>query len=480
MPVGTIKEGFYDRGKLNISKTGMPSIWKVLLDFGKYNSDRGYFYYGAVAKDSKEFIEVLPLQDINGSLVVVHIKSGDWMEKGAKYLTDKMTEMFSFNSNIPVDCVLLQNTLQSAEYKYFMGYKHIAEHRPLIFYRSYNGVTEGKTLKFTQFSDNEMTAYMLPYFDALYLTAPHLKKAYTMMLREYLSFSSLKKVTDKIVEIPHGIADVPPASFERGKVLGYFGRLNETNKNVSKIFDAFDKLYKAGIANEVLLTSPMESDLYKSSLNLLPYAQLKIMRSEYLNEASKARATVAYYESIACPVAMIEQMACGVIPVVPKGKMWAEEFFKASFPNYPFMFRSHDEMYAMLKNILEDDELYKEWATKLSHYAIENFKYTDKKRELFDDMLRRVNESYKPAYCFYTLDEFKSKYKFIDDIIDVVKRLGDEFSFSVFKKACSKIGMVGRGGIPILSNRGLLHLLNELGYEDEENAFEIILKRRNA
>ena len=134
----------------------------------------------------------------------------------------------------------------------------------------------------------------------------------------------------------------------------------------------------------------------------------------------------------------------------------------------------------MLKSLLEDDELYKKWAKKLSDYAIENFKYTDKKRELFDSMLAKVNASYKPPYCSYTLDEFKKKYKFVADIIDVVGLLGDEFSFGEFKKACSKIGMVGRGGIPILSNQGLLQLLSELGYEDEKKTFDIVLKRRNS
>ena len=81
-------------------------------------------------------------------------------------------------------------------------------------------------------------------------------------------------------------------------------------------------------------------------------------------------------------------MAYGVIPLVPKDKVWSQEFFKKEFPDYPFMFSNDVEAYAMVKLLMEDDSFYKKWARKLSKKVINEYEIVGLKRKMYDSLER--------------------------------------------------------------------------------------------
>jgi len=483
LPVGAVREGFYDDGVMRVGNTGMPSIWKVIRDFGKLNSDRGWFYYGAVMYSNKNAVEVLPLKDINGSLVLMHTTDRTWIEVGTFYLTKMLIQKFSYNGTCPVDCVLMGGTVDAAAYRYYMAYRHGLQQRPLLFYRTHNGVTESpssKELWFSAAKDNAQVVNSLVNFDRLYLSAPHLLDAYVKIAKGYLSFSAVKDLMERFVYAPQGSpAFEGELNLDRGKVVGYFGRLNDTHKNTDMVFREFDKLYKAGAVSEVLVTSPMASDKDKPTLDLIPYVDLKVLGMEYLKEVERTRATVAAYESIACPVAMLEQMAHGVVPVVPKDRMWSRSFFGHEFPEYPFMYSSKSEIGPMLRLLMDNDEMYKMWAQKLSDRVRQRYEYRTLKRSLYDDMQQRVDVYPKPKYMDFDLEAFRT-YRFVAEAEELAERLGDEFTFDRFMKEAQRLPMRGRGGVPVLSNKGVLRLLEAMGYTDTMDSADIRLRRTRA
>ena len=481
-PVGAIKKGCYQKGMLDISKTGMPSIWKVVLQFAEFNSDRAYFYIGAVCySNTPGKVEYLPLQGVNGCLVLIHTDERLWLNQGILYMLEKLVHLFSYNSTKPVDCVVLPWGGFSLYFKYYMGFKYNIEHRPALFVRTYNGVTEKPSLRFVVEEPNDYNSLMLSYADGIFTNAHHLKPAYLEMMKADLSFSRIRDVMEKIQCIPHGVP-VPEEAldFNRGKVVGYFGRLDDVTKNIQVVFKVFDRLYRSGVAEDVVLTSPVIADKHKKTLEILPYAKLKIMKMEYLEEVKKARATVAHYTSIACPVAMMEQMAYGVVPIVPKNRMWARYFFDAELPDYPFMFSNNSEIYPLLKVLLEDDDLYKKWAEKVSSVG-RRFELRQKKRELYDAMEAMTADIDQTPYMKFTREDFEARYRFFPTIEKIVTDLGPEFYGTDFLDEVSKrkVPIVVAGGRQIISTVGLYKMVKSFGYEDSLDSREFKFVRRS-
>lgn len=458
--LGTFKPKAYDNGVIDTRLTPAPSVWNVVLKYAKSNSDRCYFYIATYVKSTTPGrIEYLSLKDIRGCMLVIHVASHI---TDISMMTDAIISLFNYDETfMPVDAVLTVLPTPVYTMRRLLGMNtSINRQRPAIIVRATEGALEGI-----------WDEYGFVAADKVLTTGLHMEDDILREAIRNFSFATVKKAHEKFVYLSHGVS-MPKDKlvFERGKVIGYFGRFDFTHNHVDTCFEALDKVYRLGIVDKVIATSSKVADGSSYLLKQYPYVQFSAERQDYVLKAQEARCTIMYVEKLACPLAMIELMGYGLLPVVYKtNRSWVKYFFKHEIPDYPFLFDTTEEMVTMVKAIMEDDELYKKWAKKVSEYIQDNFDLYALKRKMHDEVIKTVENMQRSPLMHMSYDEAVSKYGFCKAIVDkVFPKLGCDFTGEQLVKAVKKenIALVTKMGKRFVDNRSLFHFVESAGYED--------------
>lgn len=471
---GLIRDQAYKDGEIDTRETGMPSIWNIILKFAEHNSDRAYFYIAALKRSKTPGkVEYLPLNRIRGTLMVFHVSTVNRIDLHSHlFMAPEIVNHFSYNGTVkPVDAVMLPSPNMAKVLHYWLGNRQHQKHRPLLGVRTCDLFLEtGLGTEYNYYHNADYTFFSpeFQYVDRIFTNGHHMKPVIMSELRKTISPAALRKVEEKFEYISHGIPIFDqPLDFNRGRVVGYFGRFDNETKKVDWCFDVFDKAYKAGYVDEVIATSSLKSDANSSALKGRDYVQFSAERQDYVLIAQRARATITNYTGISCPLAMLEQMGYGIVPLVPADKMWVKHFFREEFPDYPFQFTSQEEALAMIKALMDNDDLYKTWAKRLSERVREGYEIRTLKRRMFDSLMSAYDETTQPIYMRMDLDELLGKYQFLHTVKEMAEER-DKIDLEEFFRELTRVGAGGKGagGVELMSTVGIFRFLKLLGFKD--------------
>lgn len=475
--VGTWRDKCYSDGVIDTRLTPTPSIWATVLNFCKYNSDRAFFYIIAVRTGTPKPPEFLPLKDINGVLVILTARVTSYATVWADGASE-LAGVFSYRrTTMPIDVIIATDNKGNYSIKSSLGCKN----RPLIVNRTCDGLYErGGRLYHNPDKENYIDNIMFPLADLILTTGIHMKDGILQIMKEDLSFSLIKNTAQKMKYVPHGVPIYEgELNFNRGRVIGYFGRFTEPDKKTFTCFDIYDKAYRMGYVDRVIVTSSKKTDGDSPKLKEYSYIEFSAEKQDYVLKAQQARTSITYYTAISCPLGMLELMAYGVIPIAPKDKFWARKFFEKEFPDYPFLFENHNEILGMIKLIMDNDDLYQYWAKKMSKYVRENYYIKNTKRKMYDLIVEAREEQVAKEEKILTLDEYRKKYKFFPRIEKIADELGNEIKFDEFLKKVRNEGipLVSQYGTHYADHKDLFRMLQALGYKDTLNTAIPVLRR---
>lgn len=483
--VGRYRDGCYDEEKQMLipSKLRAVSIWNVFYMFAQQVKDHA-FVYMALLKPSKTpgVVEELPLQGVNGVLLVVHVDRYYVSDlRGISQMALPLRKHFSYaypDVAYHIDAVYSATPQGMAQYdaqfsKY--GYPLV---RPALAVRTCSGITfaGGKAYQLSAEEDHLLASDLISA-DLVLTNGPQVAHDFVRMAQNMLNSAHVLRFRNKIKYISHGapILDPSTISLDRDRVVGFFGRYDNVTNKVDKLLAVYDRLYRAGKIDRVLTTTNRENDNAKALRKLYPYLDFRLAGPEYLDIAQEAR-TLIYYmgNGKSCALGMIEQMARGIVPVVPYGEAWADAFFKLEDKEYPFRFQSQEEADAMLISLLEDDALYKKWAKRCMAIA-SRFELSKTKLALLDAIEETVQASYMwQRTANKSLEEWNGLLRSTAQVLEVAEKLYAKKGYVAHGElipACAKAGitLVMRTGYPIVCMAELRQLLFAAGYVDPGN-----------
>lgn len=154
-------------------------------------------------------------------------------------------------------------------------------------------------------------------------------------------------------------------------VIAYNHRL-QGYKNWRETFELLDEIYKEGIKFKVkYLNNTAENT---GQITSYPFVEVDLSEThaEYMQKLAGCDLNVTNSDHETFCIAAVESMALGQ-PFVAPDRITFPEITGRSINGYPFLFHSRDEQKAMLKQLLTDSKLRKEWGEKASKHVMANY-----------------------------------------------------------------------------------------------------------
>lgn len=206
----------------------------------------------------------------------------------------------------------------------------------------------------------------------------------------------------------------------KGKFKLFFGaRVNDV-KRADKIADLFTKFYSSGRDVDITIctsTPDMLAKRYIGKQTLHENKNIQLFtdmnREKYLEQASSAHVFVAMSKREGFPVGFWEQMYLGII-----GVFINEKWVRAQIPSdYPFIFNTYEEAYAMLSWIMDN---YEEAKAKVQHLR-------DRVRD-FNKTRIYAETRERGMFLSNKKDQWRMTTGIVDLINQALPEMGDEFS----------------------------------------------------
>lgn len=192
-----------------------------------------------------------------------------------------------------------------------------------------------------------------------------------------------KTVTDKIkastVKICHGPLEgskdwKPKSRPGPVPVIAYNHRL-QTYKRYAETFLVLDRLYRAGVKFKMLFFTATAD--FISRVKKYPWVEVRFNEphEDYLRDLAECDLNVTNSVHETFCISAVESMAYGQVLVAPDGITF-REITGADGVNsgYPYLFKSLDEQYGILKRLLGSGrESGRKWGKRLRSFVLENY-----------------------------------------------------------------------------------------------------------
>lgn len=468
--IGTVPERIVTRKDIHVEETRLRSIMHIVEDYAKHAP---VYIYALlfVNTTGEERVEIRPHPTIpNISYVVSYRKTKAHMMRLSDYVNMAdgrvLTAMFhSMTGQIPVHGIVCPDMPYGVTSTMATEYTD-RHYRIPVFLRLTLGPDETPAAKEKSFY-TMLNVAAVEYADRVYTPSPHLERLHFTTLRSSLSFALQKEHQKKFRWIPHGVRLPEDISVKgRPKIVGSFGRLQETTKKHRMVFDVYDKAYVLGYIDGVVATmASRQEDAPELDRS---YVDVRLRGYDYVEECRNIRCAMYNYNGIAFPVTLVEAAAHGVVPIVRRDRLWSTMLLPK---DYPFTYDNAEEALIHIRALMEDDTLYEKWGAWARDWACAHFDVRETKMDMYRDMREahdKLRETEPHGPCDYApLSEILNKCKYAQGIVQVLSTMGESFTWAELMDAIRKHKVdTTFKGRPLVSLHGIYRLVHLAGYTD--------------
>lgn len=216
--------------------------------------------------------------------------------------------------------------------------------------------------------------------------------------KRYLNFAQVRKIMNQSVVIPSGtdcdeLDKIKEKIPKRKRFTVLVAERLQASENRSEILDAVDYLFRRGMDIDLVVSSQagIGTDVLMKYRQTLEHVEVhqKNPRDKYLRLMNECHACITSATRHSYPQALMEQLYCGLIGVLPD-KPWVD----AVLPNYPFKFKagSLNEMTALLKWITENYEEAKKRVAWVPEYIRKNYNVRETNQRMLDFIKEKTEE----------------------------------------------------------------------------------------
>ena len=187
---------------------------------------------------------------------------------------------------------------------------------------------------------------------AVRIAGRYLSGVYAEQVRKRaILITSAPNVSDLKTVVKDVPKPVPTESFN----LLHAGRLN-ANKGIDGILGLYDHFRASGTPGRITVcTADNNSDKIAAAHRRCPSAEIHVglPRAQYYAKLAEHHAFVVNSIADGVPHAWVEQIAARVVPLFPAHRPYTQSILGELRDCYPFVYKDHDEAYAMLHWIRE-------------------------------------------------------------------------------------------------------------------------------
>jgi len=192
--------------------------------------------------------------------------------------------------------------------------------------------------------------------------------------RRWLSPMATKAIEKTAVKINYGCLDGSLSYRPTGNtipIVAYNHRL-QAYKKFRETFALFDRLYGEGTPFRVWYMSNTSKDA--AAIRNRPYVEIHLSKThaEYLDRLRQCDLNVTNSIHETFCISAIESMALGQPLVAPDGITFPEITGRAENA-YPYLFKTEDQQYDMVRRLLKDQGERERWGRVLSEHVRENY-----------------------------------------------------------------------------------------------------------
>ena len=189
--------------------------------------------------------------------------------------------------------------------------------------------------------------------------------------REWLSEKALTQLHATSMQIPLGTLEssLTPTEHENEIPIIIYNHRLQQYKNFSETFENLWMLWQEGLRFKVIYTSNTTENA--SKIQHYPFVEVHLCakRAEYLATIRRGdlNVTNSFHETFC--ISAIESMALGQPLIAPAGVTFPEITGAAKGNGYPYLFKTHDEQMAMLRELLTNREKRQKWGAVISAHV---------------------------------------------------------------------------------------------------------------